>query len=158
MNDEAGPNRERGDRSASVGRPVAGTDAAPSRLGLSKLGDFEILREIGRGGTSIVYEARQISLRRKVALKRLPSAAVFDERWRARFHNEVRTAAQLKHPNIVAFFETGHDENSYFYAMQLIDGVSLAEVIQCFRQYRESVECAASETIMRSEVSTSTSD
>ena len=91
MTSEAGPIRDRGE-------PVPGTDAESSPVGSARLSDFKILREIGRGGQSIVYEARQLSLRRKVALKRLPSAAVFDQRWLARFQNEVRAAAQLNHP------------------------------------------------------------
>ena len=105
--------------------------------------DFEIIKEIGRGGMAIVYEAHQKSLRRKVALKRLPAAAALDQRWLERFRNEVRAVAQLNHPHIVAFFETGQDDDSHFYAMQLVDGISLAEVIERLRQCRDSTDDTA---------------
>jgi len=65
------------------------------------LGDFRILREIGRGGMGIVYEAEQISLRRRVALKVLPFAATLDERRLERFKNEALAAARLHHTRIV---------------------------------------------------------
>ncbi len=107
------------------------------------LDDFEIVREIGRGGTAIVYEARQKSLRRSVALKQLPAAAALDQRWLDRFRNEVRAAAKLHHANIVPFFELGRDQDLPFYTMQLVDGISLAEVINRLRQCRASVDGAS---------------
>jgi serine/threonine protein kinase len=102
------------------------------------LDDYVIIREIGRGGTAIVYEAYHKSLRRKVALKQLPVAATLDPRWQERFQNEVRATSQLSHPNIVPFYELGADE-THFYTMQLINGVSLAEVIRRLRQCREGI-------------------
>ncbi len=101
------------------------------------LSDYEIIREIGRGGTAIVYEAYHKSLRRRVALKQLPAAAALDSRWQERFLNEVRATSQLSHSSIVPFYELGNGGDSQFYTMQLIDGVSLAEVIRCLRQCRE---------------------
>ncbi len=143
MNDRQGAAGGQDLQAASDVQSDPETEANASQWGSSKLGDFEILREIGRGGTSIVYEACQTSLRRKVALKRLPAAAIFDQRWLERFQNEVRAAAQLNHPNIVAFFEVGHDQGSPFYAMQLVDGISLAQLIKCLRQCQESADDAA---------------
>ncbi len=94
-----------------------------------RLGDFEIGREIGRGGMGVVYEARQISLERQVALKVLPFAAMWDQKQIARFRNEALAAAQLHHPNIVPVFAVGQERGVHFYAMQLIEGQSLDQVV-----------------------------
>jgi serine/threonine protein kinase/tetratricopeptide (TPR) repeat protein len=94
-----------------------------------RLGDFEIGPEIGRGGMGVVYEARQISLQRKVALKVLPFAAMWDHKQIARFQNEAQAAAQLHHPNIVPVFAVGQERGVHFYAMQLILGRSLDAVL-----------------------------
>ncbi len=93
------------------------------------LGDFRILREIGRGGMGIIYEAEQISLRRRVALKVLPFAATLDDRRLERFKNEALAAARLHHSHIVPVYAVGCERGVYYYAMQMIDGLSLAEVI-----------------------------
>jgi hypothetical protein len=90
-----------------------------------RLGDFILVREIGRGGMGIVYEARQISLDRRVALKALPFAAVLDQKQIARFENEARAAAQLHHPNIVPVYSVGCERGVHYYAMQYIEGASL---------------------------------
>jgi serine/threonine protein kinase/Tfp pilus assembly protein PilF len=97
------------------------------------LGDFRILREIGRGGMGIVYEAEQVSLNRRVALKVLPFAATLDSRHLLRFQNEARAAAQLHHTNIVPVFAVGSERGVHYYAMQYIEGHSLADVIAYLR-------------------------
>jgi WD40 repeat protein/serine/threonine protein kinase len=89
------------------------------------LGDFRIVREVGRGGMGVVYEAEQISLRRRVALKVLPFAATMDPRHLQRFHNEARAAACLHHPLIVPVYAVGCERGVHYYAMQFIDGQSL---------------------------------
>lgn len=94
------------------------------------LGDFCIVREIGRGGMGIVYEAEQISLQRRVALKVLPFAAVLDPKHLQRFKNEALAAAQLNHPHIVDVLGVGCDRGTHFYAMRYIDGCTLAQVIE----------------------------
>ncbi len=93
------------------------------------LGDFRLIREVGRGGMGIVYEAEQISLERRVALKVLPFAATLDPRQLQRFHNEARAAASLHHEHIVPVYAVGCERAVHFYAMQFVEGKSLAEVI-----------------------------
>ena len=95
-----------------------------------ELGEFRLVKQIGRGGMGVVYEAWQESLGRRVALKVLPFASVLDSRQIARFHNEARAAAQIHHPNIVPIYAVGEDKGVHFYAMQLIEGKGLDEVIQ----------------------------
>ncbi len=99
------------------------------RLMGRRLGDFRILREIGRGGMGIVYEARQISLPRPVALKALPFATVLDVKHLQRFKNEAGAAASLDHPNIVTIYSVGCERGVHYYAMQYIEGQTLAAVI-----------------------------
>ena len=93
------------------------------------LGDYKLLREIGRGGMGVVYEAEQISLSRRVALKTLPFAAAMDPRRLERFKNEAQAAAQLHHSNIVPVHAVGCERGVWYYAMQMIQGHSLAELI-----------------------------
>lgn len=101
-----------------------------------RLGDFRLLREIGRGGMGVVYEAEQISLGRRVALKVLPFAAVLDSRQIARFKHEAQAAGQLNHPNIVSVFAVGVERGVHYYAMQYIDGQPLDRVIAEMQQRR----------------------
>ncbi len=103
-----------------------------------RLGDFILQREIGRGGMGVVYEARQISLGRQVAIKLLPFAAVLDSNQIARFKNEAQAAAQLQHPNIVPVFAIGVERGVHYYAMRLIDGQPLDRAISQLRQSPES--------------------
>ncbi len=98
------------------------------------LGDFRILREVGRGGMGVVYEAEQLSLGRRIALKVLPFALTLDPRQLQRFKNEARAAAQLHHQHIVPVYAVGSERGVHFYAMQYIEGQSLAEVIRSLRQ------------------------
>jgi serine/threonine protein kinase/WD40 repeat protein len=98
------------------------------------LGDFQIVREVGRGGMGVVYEARQLSLGgRRVALKVLPFAGMYDPRHLVRFQNEARAAACLHHPHIIPVYAVGSDEGVHYYAMQFIDGPSLAAAIDEIR-------------------------
>src|SRR5207237_10291028 len=90
--------------------------------------------ELGRGGMGVVYEAEQLSLGRRVALKVLPFAAALDARQLQRFKNEAQAAAQLHHPNIVPVYAVGCERGVHFYAMQLIEGQSLAALIHKLRQ------------------------
>ncbi len=94
------------------------------------LGDFRIVREIGRGGMGVVYEAHQLSLGRRVALKVLPFAAGLDSKQLQRFKTEAHAAAQLHHTNIVPVYAVGCERGVHFYAMQLIDGQPLDAIIR----------------------------
>ena len=91
------------------------------------------MRELGRVGMGVVYEAQQLSLRRRVALKVLPFAAVLDSRQLRRFQNEAQAAAQLHHPQIVPVYGVGCDRGVHYYAMQLIEGPTLANLIYNLR-------------------------
>ncbi len=103
---------------------------APHLAGGTRLGEFRLIRELGRGGMGIVYEAEQESLGRRVALKVLPAGAALDERLAIRFLREARAAGRLQHPGIVPVFASGRAEGVLFFAMELIEGRSLAEIVK----------------------------
>ncbi len=96
---------------------------------LEALGEFLIIREIGRGGMGVVYEAEQPSLRRRVALKVLRFGVVADEGAMQRFGREAETVARMHHTNIVPIFAVGSDQGIHYYAMQFIEGRNLADVL-----------------------------
>jgi serine/threonine protein kinase/Tfp pilus assembly protein PilF len=96
---------------------------------VAPLGDFRLLREVGRGGMGVVYEAEQMSLGRRVALKVLPFAATLDPKQLQRFKNEAQAAALLQHQHIVPVYFVGCERGVHFYAMQFIEGQTLAAVI-----------------------------
>ncbi len=112
---------------SAAGIDSDGVDSVETRP--LSLGDFRIIREIGRGGMGVVYEAEQLSVGRRVALKVLPFAAMLRSQQLERFRNEVRAAGSLTHPNIVAIYSVGSERGVHYYAMQLVEGHSLAEVI-----------------------------
>ena len=114
---------------STLGIPPAGDREVQGRLG-----DYRIIREVGRGGMGVVYEAEQISLKRRVALKVLPFAAVLDNRQLQRFKNEAQAAAQLHQNNILPVYAVGCERGVHFYAMQFIDGPTLADVIHELRE------------------------
>ncbi|MGB9688127.1 protein kinase domain-containing protein [Thermogutta sp.] len=90
------------------------------------LGHYELLEEIGRGATAIVYKARDLRLKRYVALKVVNQAA-WDKTARQRFLAEVEAAAALRHPHIVQIYEIGESAESWFVAMEYLEGGSLAD-------------------------------
>ena len=96
---------------------------------LTRLGDFRIVREIGRGGMGVVFEAEQESLGRRVAVKVLPRQALLDEKHLKRFQREARIAANLHHTNIVEIFGVGEQDGFHYYVMQYVQGVGLDAVV-----------------------------
>ncbi len=109
----------------SLANAQGSADAALS----PRLGDFELVREIGRGGMGIVYEAKQMSLGRRVALKTLPFAAVLDPSQILRFQREAQAAALLQHPHIVPVYGVGCERGVHFFSMLFIDGDTLERVL-----------------------------
>ena len=103
-----------------------------------EIGDYRIVCAVGRGGMGVVYEAEQISLGRRVALKVLPGHVAGDPKALERFRREARAAARLHHTNIVPVFEVGQEGDVAFYAMQFIQGQGLDEVIDELRRLRRS--------------------
>ncbi|MCO6454089.1 MAG: serine/threonine protein kinase [Pirellulaceae bacterium] len=105
---------------------------------LEWLGDYRIIREIGRGGMGVVYEAEQQSLGRRVAVKVLPRQATLDGKHLARFQREAQTAARLHHTNIVPVYGVGQQEGLHYYAMQFIHGLGLDKVLSELKRQESS--------------------
>jgi hypothetical protein len=121
----------------SLGGPdrdtAADQDAPPRRLG-----EYRILREVGRGGMGIVYEAVQESLGRHVALKVFPAPGLLTPTHLERFRREAKAAAQLHHTNIVPVFGVGESQGVHYYAMQFIQGQGLDAVLKELARLRAS--------------------
>ena len=101
-----------------------------------RLGDYTLLRELGRGGMGIVYEAEHDSLKNRVALKVMHPQFRADRAYVRRFQTEARSAAKLHHTNIVPVFDYGQQDGVCYYAMQFIDGVGLERVLEDVRRLR----------------------
>ncbi len=111
-------------------RAMAGwSGRSPRTPELSQLGDFRLVRRLGQGGMGIVYEAIQISLGRRVALKVLRDSAALDPRRLRRFQVEAQAAGSLRHLHIVPVFTTGTEDGTAYYAMEYIECRDLARII-----------------------------
>lgn len=97
------------------------------------LGDYRLLREVGRGGMGVVYEAEQVSLRRRVALKVLPAHLASSPRAIERFRHEATLASRLRHPAIVPIHEVGEWRGVHFFSMEFVDGRPLHVAMQDVR-------------------------
>jgi eukaryotic-like serine/threonine-protein kinase len=124
------------DQTASL-PPRAGTVVAPQ---LQQLGEYRILREIGRGGMGVVYEAVQESLGRRVALKILPLHGRIDPVQMERFQLESRSAARLHHTGIVPVYGVGEHGGVHYYAMQYIQGHGLDVILEDLRRLRAGTD------------------
>lgn len=137
--------------------PQAGADPSDGAAQLEQLGDFRILREVGRGGMGVVYEAEQVSLGRRVALKVLPQKVLRDPKQKRRFEREARSAAKLHHTNIVPVFGVGEHDGIPYYVMQFIQGLALDAVLQEVKRLHSSgsgkAPDPAAPTLTRADVS-----
>ena len=126
----------------------AASQAAPA---LRQVGDYRVIREVGRGGMGVVYEAEQVSLGRRVALKILPGVVAKDRKALERFRREARAAARLHHTNIVPVFEVGQNGEVVFYAMQFIQGQGLEVVIDELAHQRQHSDHGSAALVAASE-------
>jgi WD40 repeat protein/serine/threonine protein kinase len=133
MEDLASDVRPRGPAAPGAASAVASHPVQP----LARLADYRIVREIGRGGMGIVYEAEHIRLGRHVALKVLHAGGSLAAGQRRRFELEARAAARLHHTNIIPVFDVGEHDGTTFYAMQFIRGQGLDKIVEQLRQIWE---------------------
>ncbi|MCX7860361.1 MAG: protein kinase [Chloroflexus sp.] len=95
-----------------------------------RIGRYELIEELGRGGMARVYRARDTQLQRIVALKVLAAQLSMDAEFIKRFEREARTAANLRHPNIVTVYDIGEDQGLHYIAMEYIDGLPLHTILE----------------------------
>jgi eukaryotic-like serine/threonine-protein kinase len=112
------------------GSPLSSIEETPPGISPgSKVGHFEIIETLGRGGMGDVYRARDLRLGRQVALKILPPVFAEDPGRVGRFQHEARAASALNHPNIVSVFDTGSSDGLFWIASELVQGETLADLI-----------------------------
>ena len=124
---------------ADLEEPSSGATASLDDAGVVKLtrmlreetaGEYEIERELARGGMGVVYVATEIQLRRRVAIKVLPPTLTFGEAAIQRFRREARTAAALDHPNIIPIYRVSSGGELMWYSMKLLEGKSLDTLLK----------------------------
>src|SRR5579872_5881520 len=143
------------------------TMGAPSSGGMkfepgAKLGPYQILGELGRGGMATVYRAYQPSLEREVAIKILPEFLVEQPGFKARFHREAVAVARLQHPNILSVYDHGEQDGVTYIVSEYVEGGTLASrmgapiqldyCVRILRPIADALDYAHSEGVIRSEV------
>ncbi len=114
-------------RSAPPRRPASRPEPAASP---ERVGNYELLAELARGGMGVVYRARQIGLGRIVALKMIVDRSLADDEHRRRFRTEAEAAGRLNHPGLVPIYELGEHEGRLYYSMEFVEGRSLEQLVQ----------------------------
>jgi len=110
-----------------AGPPADGTVTTTSQGPI--LGEYQLLHEIGRGGMGVVYDARQVTLKRRVALKVLKANVATDRSSFDRFHREAEALAKLDHPNIVKVYGSGQTGGNHYFAMEFVEGRTLDKLV-----------------------------
>lgn len=111
--------------------------SVPKEFPFDQLGDYRLIKELGRGGMGVVFQALHTTTQRPVAIKLLPWRYAADMGlWKDRLQREAATIAALKHPNIVQIYSFSHDHGYYYYVMQLVDGICLDKIIPQLKRQR----------------------
>jgi tetratricopeptide (TPR) repeat protein/predicted Ser/Thr protein kinase len=133
------------DPNATTGDPSAPRDL-PRGATVRYFGDYEIQKELGRGGMGVVYKARQVSLNRPVALKMIKAGVLADDDELRRFQNEAEAVALLDHAGIVPVYEVGDREGQRYFSMKLVEGGNLGERLASFKANPRAAATLLAET------------